>query len=204
MILYSPIIWIIIVIFDRIQPSKFQVGNKYDSDDDFIKAVLKVQQEREDELTEKEAESIKPWKIIDPEDLSDEQERLDTPISVFELKNKQREERKKEQNEKRKAISAYDAAIKECVGGSAAEVECVWSMAGHVLTDHRSSLSPLVFEMIMYLKYNARLWNLSDVVEANKRRRNESSAAKKRIDIQTERLNKIREEVDSWEDLEGS
>lgn len=202
--MYSPIIWIIIVIFDRIQPSKFQVGNKYDSDDDFIKAVLKVQQEREDELMEKEAESIQPWKIIDPEDLSDEQERLDTPISVFELKNKQREERKKEQNEKRKAISAYDAAIKECVGGSAAEVERVWSMAGHVLTDHRSSLSPLVFEMIMYLKYNARLWNLSDVVEANKRRRNESSAAKKHIDIQTERLNKIREEVDSWKDLEGS
>ena len=167
MIMYSPIIWIIIVIFDRIQPSKFQVGNKYDSNDDFIKAVLKVQQEREDDLTEKEAESIKPWKIIDPEDLSDSQERLDTPISVFELKNKQREERKKEQNEKRKGISAYGAAIKECVGGSAAEVERVWSMAGHVLTDHRSSLSPLVFEMIMYLKYNARLWNLSDVVEAN-------------------------------------
>ena len=94
--MYSPIIWIIIVIFDRIQPSKFQVGNKYDSNDDFIKAVLKVQQEREDDLTEKEAESIKPWKIIDPEDLSDSQERLDTPISVFELKNKQQEEREKE------------------------------------------------------------------------------------------------------------
>ncbi len=53
--------------------------------------------------------------------------------------------------------SAYDPAIKHCVLGSAAEVERVWSMAGHVLTEHRSSLSPHVFELIMYLKYNSRL-----------------------------------------------
>jgi hypothetical protein len=47
--------------------------------------------------------------------------------------------------------SVYDPAIKACVGGSAAEVGRVWSMAGHVLTKHCSSMSPLVFEIILYL-----------------------------------------------------
>jgi hypothetical protein len=53
--------------------------------------------------------------------------------------------------------SVYDPAIKACVGGSAAEVERVWSMAGHVLTKHCLSMSPLVFELIMYRKYNSCL-----------------------------------------------
>jgi hypothetical protein len=33
----------------------------------------------------------------------------------------------------------------------------------------------------MYLKYNADLWDLSDVVEANRKRKNESSAAQARM-----------------------
>jgi hypothetical protein len=67
--------------------------------------------------------------------------------------------------------SVYDPAIKACVGGSAAEVERVWSMAGHVLTKHCSTMSPLVFELIMYLKYNSRPWGLVGLIEANKRRK---------------------------------
>ncbi len=82
---------------------------------------------------------------------------------------------------------------------SSAESEPVWSMAGHVLSKHHASLSPLVFELIMYLKYNSRLWSLSDVIEANKRRKNESPAAKKRLAAQTERLNNRRAEVTTWD-----
>ena len=47
----------------------------------------------------------------------------------------------------------------------------MWSSAGHVMTNARSGMSPIVFEAIMYLKYNVRLWSLQDVVEANKRRK---------------------------------
>ena len=74
------------------------------------------------------------------------------------------------------------------MGGSAAEAERVWSMAGHVLTQHRSSMSPLVFELIMYLKYNSRLWGLVDVIEANKRKKLESLAAKNCLSLQKARL----------------
>ena len=95
--------------------------------------------------------------------------------------------------------SAYDPAIKECVGGSAAEAEGVWSMAGHVLTDHRSKMSPLIFELVMYLKYNSCLWGITDVVEANKRRKSESVAAQFCLSIQKERLDKKKEELYLWD-----
>ncbi len=53
------------------------------------------------------------------------------------------------------------------MGGSTAEAEREWSMAGHVLTDHCSCMSPLIFELIKYLKYNSlyveslMLWRLT-------------------------------------------
>ncbi len=95
--------------------------------------------------------------------------------------------------------SAYNPAIKECVGGSAAKAERVYSMAGHVLTDHHSHMPPLIFELIMYLKYNSHLWGISDVVEANKRRKSESAAAQFCLTIQKERLEKKNKELYIWD-----
>ena len=71
-------------------------------------------------------------------------------------------------------------------------------MTGHVLTDGCSSMSPLVFELIIYLKYNARLWTIDDVIEANRRRKNESPAAKKRLTLQKERLQQLSAELNDW------
>ena len=85
------------------------------------------------------------------------------------------------------------------MGRSAAEAERVWSMAGHVLTDHRSHMPPLIFELIMYLKYDSRLWGIADVVEANKRRKSDSVAAQFCLSIQKERLDKKKEELYLWD-----
>ena len=60
-------------------------------------------------------------------------------------------------------------------GGSASKAECIWSMAGHVLTYDHLRMSPLIFELIMYLKYNSHLWGITDVMEANKRRKSEAA-----------------------------
>jgi hypothetical protein len=49
-----------------------------------------------------------------------------------------------------------------------------------------------MFEIIMYLKYNSRVWNISDVIEANLRRKNQSLAAKIRLDIQKKRAARMR------------
>ena len=174
----------------RINLDKLKVG-KYDTDANFINAVIKVQQRKEHDLTELEAEAIEPWK------LAQDSEILGEPCSLFEQKIRDREQKMKQAKQQFK--SNYDPAIMQCIGGSSAESERVWSMAGHVLSKHRASLSPLIFELIMYLKYNARLWSLSDVIEANKRRKNESPAAKKRLAAQTERLINRRAEVTTWD-----
>ncbi len=69
-------------------------------------------------------------------------------------------------------------------------------MAGTVLTDECSSLLPLIFELIMYLKYNKHLWTIDDAVEANRRRMNNSQAAKKRQAIGTVRLEQMKADGD--------
>lgn len=175
---------------DRICPEKFKVGNRFDTDPDFINAVIKVQQHREQDLTVAEADTIERWKIVE------EVETLEEPCNMFQQRIRERERKLKQATQQFK--SAYNPAIMHCVVGSAAEAERVWSMAGHVLTEHRASLSPLVFELIMYLKYNARLWDLSDVVSANKARKNDTPAKKKRLEAHLERLNKMRAEVADW------
>ena len=51
----------------------------------------------------------------------------------------------------------------------------------------------------MYLKYNKRLWTINDVMEANRRRMNESTAAKKRNSVQRERMENMKAEVNGWD-----
>ena len=156
--------------------------------------MIKVQQGNEDELTFDERKSLEPW-LLDTESGDNH---LALPVCDFKSAMRDRAD-KKRKSQQFSAKSAYDPAIKKCVMGSAAEAERVWSMAGHLLTDLRSSMSPLIFEILMYLKYNDRLWDISDVVEANKRRRNASGAANKRCAIQNERLEKMKAEVNDWD-----
>ena len=99
--------------------------------------------------------------------------------------------------------SKYIPALKKCVLGSAAEVERLWSMAGKVLTKERSTMSPHVFEIIMYLKYNRDLWDLVDVVEANKRRKNKSTARKARKEAHCQRVVQTRTEIKACDDEMG-
>jgi hypothetical protein len=50
----------------------------------------------------------------------------------------------------------------------------------------------------MYLKYNSCLWGLVDVIEANKRRKLESLAAKNRHSLQKARLEMKKADVYLW------
>ena len=54
--------------------------------------------------------------------------------------------------------------------GSAACVERLWSEADAIVSKRRNGLSPITLEMILFLKINKDLWDLSDVVEADKMR----------------------------------
>jgi hypothetical protein len=42
------------------------------------------------------------------------------------------------------------------------------------------------------------LWTIDDVIEANRRRKNESPAAKKRLALQKERLQQLSAELNDW------
>eukprot|EP00171_Calliarthron_tuberculosum_P002931 IDg2931t1 len=50
--------------------------------------------------------------------------------------------------------------------GSAAEVEGLWSVCNYVLTNHRKSMTPLLFECLIFLKTNKEFWDLNLVTEA--------------------------------------
>ena len=45
------------------------------------------------------------------------------------------------------------------VVGSAAEPERLWSMARYLLTTQRATMAPIVFESILFLRFNACLWD---------------------------------------------
>ena len=57
--------------------------------------------------------------------------------------------------------------------GSAAEVERLWSIANHVLTDERKKTSPLMLEALLFLRVNIRLWDIHTVKQAYHMSRNE-------------------------------
>jgi hypothetical protein len=69
---------------------------------------------------------------------------------------------------------------------SAAEVERLWSIANDILEDNRLSLTPQLFEAIIYLRYNDRLWGLHDVVAAYKAAREEVNCRRVNKDRQQE------------------
>lgn len=57
--------------------------------------------------------------------------------------------------------------------GSVAEVERLWSVAGNVLANNRSSMTPLLFECLMFLKVNSSYWDINLVSDAMKISRSE-------------------------------
>ena len=57
------------------------------------------------------------------------------------------------------------------VYGSVAEVERLWSIAKHILTDERKGrMDTHMFQNLLFLKMNRRLFNISDLMVADKRR----------------------------------
>jgi hypothetical protein len=75
----------------RINSDKFKVGNRFDTDPNFIRAVIKVQQRKElDLVTMEKARTIEPWK------LAQESEILEEPCSLFEQRIREQEQKMKQ------------------------------------------------------------------------------------------------------------
>jgi hypothetical protein len=50
--------------------------------------------------------------------------------------------------------------------GSAAEVERLLSLASYVLQDHRSSITPMNLEALLFLRGNIKFWDVNTVDQA--------------------------------------
>ena len=159
-----------------------------------------MQQEQGDNLTEAEKATIDHLLLAEMVPVEDSTPAPTAPKkTTAELLAAKRASRNSGSEQK----SKYIPELKRCVGPSAAEVERLWSMANKVLTKERSSMSPLLFEMIMYFKYNKDLWSLADVVEANKRRKNESTSKKARKEAHCHRVARATAEIEAWDEGQG-
>ena len=78
--------------------------------------------------------------------------------------------------------------------GSAAEVERLWSIERYILTTTRSTLEPILFEALLFLRANGTLWNIRTVQKA---------LLAVRDDLKSDRLKKKLAEVAVAEDVDG-
>ena len=134
----------------------------YQTDRSFVTGVIKVQTGRESLLNHDEKRSLCRAGGLLPEDTPNDEEELAVPTASLGLTYKEALKRKREERS-RGAKSRYHLAVKKAIPCSAAEVERIWSRACHVLTRERSTMAPIMFEAIMFLKYNKRLWGLVDI-----------------------------------------
>lgn len=102
---------------------------------------MKIQQNQANPLSKQEKRAVKDLiKGSSGELPNDEQE---TELS---MKDMLRKRRKTDDNEK--------YICSDFIFESAAEVERVWITANYILSDVQSKLKPLIFEAILFLKYN--------------------------------------------------
>ncbi len=78
--------------------------------------------------------------------------------------------------------------------GSVAEVERLFGMAKYVMAENRLSLTPQLFEAIMFLKFNERFWDAQLVSDAvNGARSARVEARIKVYELGQERLSSLEE-----------
>ncbi len=137
-------------------------GNK-DSDKKFVSGVIKIINKNEGDMDAEEKERCKCL-LLSPES-ADNAERGEPgapKANMFEQISKKR----KIQAGKKNFKSKYHCC--KFIVASASPVESVWSKGDCILTKRRASMSPVTFELIMFLNYNKHLWDLNDVIKANK------------------------------------
>lgn len=166
----------------KLQSNKINTDNGLSTDPNFERGVAKIQQgvvyENQMTIEEKNACKIllKHCESMSDDEVESEDEDLEEDITrAIEIQEKR----------KAKEIEGQSKYINcDFVMGSAAIVEQLWSKGGCVYTSRRLGMSPMVFEMIMFLKENADLWKINDVVIADERRKDtdKDTRAKKKID----------------------
>ena len=153
-------------------PKRIQTNGSLTPNPHFESGVVKLQRNKASELTDAERGAVESLKIdiiaIDNEGGEEEKDNDDGDSIAAELDKVEEEERAASAGEQQ------NASYVNCnfIYGSCAEVERLWSMAKHILTeDRRGMMDAVMFEIFIFLKVNRRLWELGDVVDADHIRR---------------------------------
>ena len=129
---------------------------------DFVNAVCKVQARKKHELTRNEMKSVEKWfKRKD----SEKDGIPDCKMSLAERKKAERTSKRKADGISRSKAYEDDSCLDHVIG-SAAEVERLWSVARYLLTTQRATMTPIVFEAVLFLKFNHSLWDEKTVQQA--------------------------------------
>jgi hypothetical protein len=70
----------------------------------------------------------------------------------------------------KKSIGQSDYIDCNFITGSEAVVESLWSTFDAFITKRHRGMSPIMIEMILFLKKNRDLWGLKDIIRANQSR----------------------------------
>ena len=162
----------------------------------FESAVCKIQSGRESELTFEERQTVRRAlkKKSTSEDSYDDSvggsgAGLGSPSLFAEVIQKEQQTQTSDVVE-----DTSDCVNLDFVVGSAAEIERVWSMANFILVKERNSMSPIMFEALIFLKFNFSYWDDALILKAYSKALNKQ---------RSERLEKRLEELQEEEELES-
>ena len=132
----------------------------------------------------------------------------EAPDSPLKTLAEQMKKSAKGSSKKRKGEEIDDDVFDHHVLGCAAEVERLWSIARYVLTSQRSKMSPIpiMFETILFLKFNRELWDEKSLQKAWDRYRKEEAEERqnKRFKKSEEQLKELMKEGEDEEVLVDS
>jgi hypothetical protein len=138
-----------------------------------------------DEAEERTVENLKKSYFAGEEDEDDEDD--DEVPHAVDLGMAAQLKRQRTDNQRRNVDQNRGDYINcDNIFGSSAEVERLWSVASYILTTQRQSMTPQLFEAIIFLKTNHEFWDLGMVVDAVQQAR--TVAAETRVAKDLEQL----------------
>ena len=141
---------------------------------DFESAVLKLAADGNARLSD--AEERAAHKLLIPADSDDSDSEEEDPQTLEELlihlaKKRKLEEAKKKKQQAQAGLPATNSRYRDPSKFICATSNCcerLFSEAKYILVPHRSAMSPILFEALLFLKKNRRFWNLELVAQAMK------------------------------------
>jgi hypothetical protein len=125
---------------------------------EFDSAVVKIMSLVESTLTCSEKNVMSPFLLNVPNDVTEEESK--SKMSFMEKIDYKRKRMMEEHGPKTKYVDLQFLLSTSNV------VERLFSLARLILTDQRKSMSPIVFEAMLYLQKNREYWSVIDVAQA--------------------------------------